>query len=85
MVRSKTPLSAIILSTTSPRDSVAVAIGIDTSESNGNDEFGAFMVHRDGILEAYGPPFVALRCLPSVEATQMRCPHGDLDAFLRYL
>ncbi len=36
-------------------------------------------------IRGYGLPFSSLRCLPSFDVMQDRCPHCDLDWFLRYL
>ena len=36
-------------------------------------------------IRGYGVPFVSLHCLPSIDVMQERCPHGELDWFLRYL
>jgi hypothetical protein len=36
-------------------------------------------------IRGYGLPFVSLHCLPSIDAMQKRCPHGELDWYLRYL
>ncbi len=45
------------------------------------------LAHQKSIEEirGYGLPFVSLHCLPSFDVMQGRCPHGELDEFMRYL
>ncbi len=47
----------------------------------------AQLAYQESIEEirAYGLPFVSLHCLPSIDAMQNRCPHGELDWYMRYL
>lgn len=45
------------------------------------------LAHQKSIdeIHGYGLPFVSLHCLPAVDVMQKRCPHGELDEFMRYL